>query len=166
MPDPRPARRPARLAALGATLAVVALAACGGGAGADAPTAPGPRLEVREMILIGDNGDTIFSHTDHWHGFPLVRAGQPVRYTLYFVAGERSADDHDIPARAEWFTLAQHGDVRVTGTIEQPAMASWDGDRLAGTLAGRLVGASRLSFLLLRGNTTIEQAPPLPFTVR
>jgi hypothetical protein len=161
-----PAFRP-RPAALAAVVGLATtLAACGGGSGSVPPTETGPRLDVQGMILVGDGGDTLHSHQDHWHGFPVVSSGGRARYTLYFTSRAASSDDHERPPRADWFTLASHAAAGLAATVEQPATAAWEGDALAGALVGRQAGASRLSFVVRRGTTTLRELPPLPFTVR
>jgi hypothetical protein len=160
-----PARRAALTSSV-APMALAALAACGGGGGTTPPTEVGPRLDVQAMVLVGEAGDTLFSHQDHWHGFPVVPAGGRASYRKYFVASARSSDDHEMPARGDWFTLAAHADANVAVTVEQPAMAGWEGDRLSGALVGRQAGASRVNFVVRRGTTTLREIPPLPFTVR
>ncbi len=160
-------RAPGRRAALGlAAATLVALAAACGGGSDDPPTAPGPALDVQAMILVGEAGDTVYSHQGHWHGFPVASAGARARYTLYFSARAASDDDHVMPARADWFTLAAHGDAGLRATVEQPATAAWEGDKLAGALVGRQAGASRVNFVVQRGTTTLRELPPLPFAVR
>jgi hypothetical protein len=156
----------ARHAAL-LSLVAVAAGACGGGSGSSTPpTETGPRLDVQAMILVGEAGDTIYSHQDHWHGFPVVPEAGRARYAVYFTARAASSDDHLMPPRADWFTLAPHADAALTATVEQPATAGWEGDRLTGALVGRQAGASRVNFVVKRGTTTLREAPPLPFTVR
>jgi hypothetical protein len=78
----------------------------------------------------------------------------------------RAPDDHDMPPRNEWFTLQEHADHSVPVVIEDPSRASWSGDRLGGVLRGQAAGASRMSFRVLRGSTTVWEAPPLNFVVR
>jgi hypothetical protein len=118
------------------------------------------------MNLVGDAGDTIHSHQGHWHGFPVASAGGRARYTLYFSSRAASDDDHTMPAPADWFTLAARGDAGLEVTVEQPATAAWEGDRLAGALVGRQAGASRVNFVVKRGTATLRELPPLPFAVR
>ena len=111
-------------------------------------------------------GEVIFSHDDHWHGFPVVPTGSEAAFRLHFVARGRAPDDHEAPARAEWFTLADRPDHTVPGVIEDATVGGWAGDRLQGRLRGARVGASRLALTVLRGPTTVWQAPSLNFTVR
>ena len=153
-------------AALASSIVLAALAACGSDGGTAPPTEVGPRLDVQAMVLVGEAGDTLFSHQDHWHGFPVVPAGGRARYTQYFVSTTRSSDDHERPPRADWFTLATHADADLAVTVEQPAMAVWEGDKLTGALVGRQAGASRATFVVKRATTTVKEMPPLPFTVR
>jgi len=159
-------RTGARRAAVTSSITLAALAACGGDGGTTPPTEVGPRLDVQAMVLVGEAGDTLFSHQEHWHGFPVVTAGGRARYAQYFVSTTRSSDDHELPPRTDWFTLAAHADANLAVTVEQPAMAAWEGDKLTGALVGRQVGASRVTFVLKRGTTTVKEMPPLPFTVR
>ncbi len=151
-----------------APLALLALAACGGGSGPDVPTETAtPRLTIAAMVLENTRtGEVVFSHDTHWHGFPVVRAGEEQAWRLYFVARGRAPDDHDAPARAEWFTLADRADHQVPGVIEDVQVGTWSGDRLQGQLRGGRAGASRLALTVLRGPTTVWQAPSLNFTVR
>ena len=162
---PRTAAR-ARRTALTSSAALAVLSACGGDGGTTPPTEVGPRLDVQTMVLVGDAGDTIFSHQEHWHGFPVTAAGGRARYTVYFVSTPRSSDDHEPPPRGDWFTLAAHADGNLAVTVEQPATAVWEGDKLTGALVGRQAGASRVNFVVKRGTTTVKELPPLPFTVR
>jgi hypothetical protein len=45
-------------------------------------------------------------------------------------------------------------------------VASWTGDRTSGRLAGLREGASRISFVIKRGTTTVYEAPALNFRVK
>jgi len=76
------------------------------------------------------------------------------------------ADDHDIPPVEEWFTLADHPDLSVQVVIEDPTLARWTGDRVRGQMEGLQEGASRISFVVRRGITTLYEAPPLNFRVQ
>ena len=52
------------------------LAACGGGGDVAAPPPTAPRLEIASIVVEDpQTGDIMFSHADHWHGFPTVAAG-------------------------------------------------------------------------------------------
>ncbi|MCU0647239.1 MAG: hypothetical protein MUF00_04550 [Gemmatimonadaceae bacterium] len=150
-----------------ATLALSALAL---GACDRAATAPevAPDVVIAEMIMVDDGGTAIFSHIDHWHGFPVVPASGSVSLQKYFVARGTSADDHDMPSRDQWFTLADKArDIRVVVTIQDTTLARWTGDRVNGRLEGRgRRGASSMTVRVLRNNTTLKEFPPLSFTVR
>jgi hypothetical protein len=68
-----------------------------------------PDLVIAEMVMVDDGGTAIFSHLDHWHGFPVVPAAGSVSLQKYFVALGTTADDHDMPSRDKWFTLGDKG---------------------------------------------------------
>jgi hypothetical protein len=141
--------------------------ACGGGGDIAAPPPAAPRLQIAS-VLVEDpaTGTVYFSHDDHWHGFPTVTAGAPRRLLMHFVKQGRAPDDHDMPPRNEWFTLAPHADHSLPVVIEDPTRARWEGDRLGGALTGQQAGASRLNIRVFRGTTTVWEAPPLNFIVR
>lgn len=145
----------------------VLLGACGGGGDVAAPPAAAPRLEISSIVIEDPvSGDIMFSHDDHWHGFPVVRAGAQRTLRAHFVKQGRAPDDHDMPPRNEWFTLQPYADHSLPVVIEDPARATWAGDRLGGALRGQAEGASRMSFRVFRGMTTVWEAPPLNFVVR
>jgi hypothetical protein len=123
-------------------------------------------LLVKEIILAIDDGTYAFSHTDHWHGAPTVRAGGDVGMNLYFTATRLAPDDHDMPPIEQWFTLEKHPDHSVRVVIEDTTIGRWSGDRVRGRLHGLRAGASRMTFVVLRGTTTIYEAPPLNFIVQ
>ncbi|MCU0636792.1 MAG: hypothetical protein MUE41_18130 [Gemmatimonadaceae bacterium] len=146
-------------------LAALALTACD-----RAATEPevAPELVIAEMIMVDDGGTAIFSHLDHWHGFPVVPATGSVALQKYFVARGTSADDHEMPSRDQWFTLADKArDIRVSVTVQDTTLARWTGDRVSGRLEGRgRRGASSMTVRVMRNNTTLKEFPPLSFTVR
>ncbi len=130
-----------------------------------APTVEG--LTVREIILMASDGTVAFSHRDHWHGAPVVRAGATVGIAMHFTAAQRLPDDHDAPPVEQWFTLgSKASQYNVRAVIEDTTIATWSGDRDRGTLRGLKPGASRLSFVVRRGTATIYEAPPLNFRVQ
>lgn len=143
-------------------LLALSLAACD--RSATEPTVDG--LEVNEIIVAGDDGSYAFSHRDHWHGAPLVRQGGSAGFTLYFTKAQLGADEHDIPPVESWFTLEDHPDHALRVVIEDTTVARWTGDRVRGTLHGLREGSSRINFVVLRGSTTIYEAPPLNFRVQ
>ena len=63
---------------------------------------------VREIILKGNDGDFVFSHSDHWHGAPVVREGGGTGYSMHFTSVRPATDDHDMPPVDTWFSLANH----------------------------------------------------------
>lgn len=153
--------------AAAATAAGFLLAACGGGGDVAAPPPEAPRLAIASVVLEDPTtGDVVFSHDDHWHGFPIVAANGQRPLRAYFVRQGRAPDDHDMPPRNEWFTLQEHADHALPVVIEDVTRATWSGDRLGGVLQGRSAGASRLNLRVFRGTTTVWEAPPLNFVVR
>jgi hypothetical protein len=148
-------------------LLVLALAACGGdGGGATAPAPSAAALVVAEMVLVDEAGNMMYSHRDHWHGFPVVAAGQPLALEQYFVARSSGADDHEPPPQGDWFTLAAHADADLRVVVTDTAVGRWSGDKVRGTLEGRRAGASVLTYVVRRGATTLKEVPPLNFVVR
>ena len=128
-----------------------------------------PRIadaEVKEIILRTSSGDIIYSHIDHWHGAPLAPLGGFETLEIFFSSVRMSADDHDPPPFESWFTLADHPELSIIAIVEDPAVGSWTGTRVAGQLHGLAAGASRLSFVVRRGTTTLLEAPPLNFRVQ
>jgi len=124
-------------------------------------------LVIREVILAGTDGSFTFSHRDHWHGAPVVRANQTLGIALHFTDAQLAPDDHEAPPVEQWFSLADKPaayNVRVI--IEDTTIARWSGDRAGGTLRGLRDGASRLSVVVRRGTTTVYEAPPLNFRVQ
>ncbi|HMS01496.1 MAG TPA: hypothetical protein PKE51_00905 [Gemmatimonadaceae bacterium] len=146
-------------------VAVVLVAACGDKSGVTEPEVEG--LVIREVILAADDGSFTFSHRDHWHGAPVVRASGTRGLTLHFTSTQLAPDEHDTPPVESWFTLAQApADYNVRVVIEDTTVARWTGDRVNGTLHGLRDGASRISFVVRRGGATIYEAPPLNFRVQ
>jgi hypothetical protein len=142
------------------------LVACGGSDATDPTTNP-PAMQVAGMVIedVG-SGEVMFSHDAHWHGFPVVSVGARRDLRVHFITQGRAADDHDVPPRSEWQSLESRSEYSVPVVIEDPTRARWDGDRRGGTLTGQAAGASRMTFRMLRGSTTIWEAPSLNFTVR
>jgi hypothetical protein len=159
--SPSLAARPALAAS------VLALAACGAdGGGPAAPPPNAPPLVVAEMVLVDEAGTMMYSHRDHWHGFPVVPAGRPLVLQQFFVSRSGSADDHQPPPQAEWFTLASHADVDLRAVVADTTVGRWSGDKVRGALDGRRVGSSVVSYVVRRGATTLKEVPPLNFVVR
>jgi len=137
-------------------------AACG--ESVSEPTVDG--LEIADIVLEMGNGEIVYSHIDHWHGFAVVNQGTPEDMTAYFVARSTHPDDHTVPSRDEWFTLGDHPDYDLQVVIEDPSKATWTGDRTGGRLTGLEAGNTRKSVVVRRGTTTIFEAPPLNVVVR
>lgn len=159
-------RAPKPLAAYLAAFAAGAVAAgCGGGGTTDPPPAE-PSLAVAEMVLVDGAGTMIYSHRDHWHGFPLVPVNGRQELTQYFVARSGAEEDHDPPPRADWFTLADHPSVSLSAVVTDTTIGRWTGDKVRGAIEGRRTGASVISYVVRRGATTLKEIPPLNFVVR
>lgn len=129
------------------------------------PTVDG--LTIREVILVGSDGSFTFSHRDHWHGAPVVRANTSVGLAMHFTASQSGTDDHEAPPVEQWFSLAAApAEFSVRVVVEDTLTARWSGDRVSGTLHGLREGASRFSIVVRRGSSTIYEAPPLNFRVQ
>jgi hypothetical protein len=147
--------------------ALLLVTACGGGGDVTAPLAGAPRLVIASVVLEDPaSGTVFFSHDDHWHGFPVVPVGGQRPLRVHFVKQGRAPDDHDLPPQVEWFTLQAYPDHTLPVVIEDPSRARWNGDRLGGAIIGEAAGASRMSLRVLRGTTTVWEAPPLNLVVR
>jgi hypothetical protein len=141
---------------------LMALAACDRGA-----TEPAPEeLRFAEIVFEKADGTLVYSHADHWHGFLDVKNGETLDVRVFFVADPRPAGEHGAPAREQWFTLQDYADHRLRVTLNDPTLAAWTGDRHAATLAGRFPGTTEIGFVVLRGSTTVYQAPPTSLVVR
>lgn len=162
-----PARGPRCPRAATALLLLLALplaAGCGGGGAA--ATGPARTLVVAEMVLEDGTGTVYYSHRDHWHGFPVAPANGELAVRKYFVARSTAPDDHEMPPRAEWFTLEAEPDARLTIVVADTTVGGWRGDRVQGALVGRRAGATALAPTVFRGPTTLRQLPSLPLVVR
>jgi hypothetical protein len=95
-----------------------------------------------------------------------VPVGGTESLELFFSSMEMNADDHEAPPFETWFTLAAHPTLALNGIIEHPSIATWSGGTTVGTLSGHVVGASRISFIVKRGTTTLLEAAPLNFLVQ
>jgi hypothetical protein len=151
--------------ALATLLSGVALAAtlvgCSGGS-----TAPrADDLRVHEVILQDGAGNVMYTHYGHWHGAPVVPLNDAATLRIWYFAEQMGPDDHDAPPREQWLSLADKSAYDVRAVVEDPTLASWSGDRTSGRLAGLREGASRISFVIKRGTTTVHEAPPLNFRV-
>jgi hypothetical protein len=123
-------------------------------------------LTVHDMILRAGADEFIYSHTDHWHGAPVVVEGDENTFDLFFSSVRMPVDDHDMPPIESWVSLAQHPGHDVRVVIQDTTLARWSGDSARGTLHGLRPGASVISFVVRRGTTTIYEAPPLNFRVQ
>lgn len=134
---------------------------------ADGPTEPSvDGLQIKEIILAGDDGSFAYSHIDHWHGAPVVRQGETAGFEIWFSELRLAPDDHEAPPFETWFSLADHPEYSLHTVIEDPDLARWSGTSARGTLEGLVEGASRMSFVVRRGPTTVYEAPPVNFRVR
>ncbi len=156
---PRALRRATTLLAVAAT---AVLSACG--ESVTEPTVDG--LVIADIVLETADGEIIYSHIDHWHGFAIVDRGSALDVTVHFVPRSTHPDDHDVASRDQWFTLRDHPEYGLDVVIEDPALATWAGDRVSGRLTGSQSGTTRTSFVVRRGGTTIFEAPPLNTVVR
>jgi len=162
--DSRKRASNARLGAAALILALVLTSACDRSNAAE-PVVDG--LVVREVILVSSDGSLAFSHRDHWHGAPVVRANGTLGIAMHFAEAQLAPDDHDAPPFDQWFTLAgKSAEYNVRIVIEDTTIARWSGDRVSGTLSGLRDGASRLSLVVRRGVTTVYEAPPLNIRVQ
>jgi hypothetical protein len=123
-------------------------------------------LEIADVVLELADGEIVYSHIDHWHGFAVVEVGSPLEVTVHFVARSIHPDDHDVASRDQWFTLGDHPEYGLQVVVEEPGMAAWSGGPVSGTLQGLEAGSTRASFVVRRGTTTIYEAPPLNVVVR
>jgi len=123
-------------------------------------------VHVAVIILRTSGGEFIFTHRDHWHGAPLVPVNGTETLEIYFSEIRMADDDHEPPPVESWFTLVGHSDLNVAAVIEDPSIATWTGTRTSGTFHGLEAGASRISFVVKRGSTTLLEAPPLNFRVQ
>ncbi len=134
------------------------------------PTGPTPGgLRIAEMVIVdsvaGQAARTVYSHEDHWHGVFRLQPEETHLMQLHVVTKEQAAANHDLPPRSQWVTLADHPDHRVRVTIEDPSIATWTGNATTATLVGHRVGATHLTFVVLRGETTVYQSAPVGVSV-
>ena len=143
-----------------ATVAILAtiVVACDG-----SPAAPDTQLPVAEIIVAdAATGEYVaYSHQDHWHGALRQRVGDARQYRVFFTARQRGPNEHDVPARAEWFSLDTLQAYQLHTVVQDTAIARWSLASAIGTLSTPRSGATYVSFVVRRGTTTIFEAPPL-----
>lgn len=121
---------------------------------------------IVEVILEDAQGNLVYSHHDHWHGFPVVAAGSVLSQRVWFSTRGMSADDHDPPGRETWISLGDKPQYDLRVVVQDASVAAWEGDRAQGRFLGRRSGTTLTSFVVRRGPTTIKEAPPLNVVVR
>lgn len=152
-----------RLAA--AALLVSAAAACD-----RAATAPqvAPSVRINEVVLEDPaTGALIYSHIDHWHGFPIVPNGGTLTLRKYFTAFSSHPDDHDPPSRTDWISLdSLPTDINTRIVATDTTVLRAVGTRAQLQLSGRRTASTPLSVVVRRATTTLYEAPPLNTVVR
>jgi len=153
-------------ATLAMLLSGVALTATGAGCSGGATAPRTDDLRIYEIILQDGAGNVMYTHYGHWHGAPVVPLNDATTLQIWYSPEQMGPDDHDAPSREKWLSLADRPAYDVRAVVEDTTMASWTGDRTSGRLAGLREGASRISFVVRRGTTTVYEAPPLNFRVK
>lgn len=151
--------------AVAAAVTAASLAACD-----RAATEPvvAPSIRLNEVVLEDPaSGTLIYSHIDHWHGFPIVPNGGSLTLRKYFVAFSSHPDDHEPPSRGDWIsldTLPAEINTRIVASDSTVIGAS--GTRAVLELTGRRAASTPVSVVVRRGTTTLYEAPPLNTVVR
>jgi hypothetical protein len=126
-----------------------------------------PDVRIAETVLEDPSSGMIYySHIDHWHGFPVVSNGGSLTLRKYFVRVSPHPDDHEIPSRDLWFSLAAHPELNTRVVLSDQSVAGWQGTSTEGTITGRRAGSTPMSIVVRRSTTTLYEAPPLNVVVR
>lgn len=154
-----------RRLAVGAGVLALTVAACD-----RAATAPqvAPSVRINEVVLEDPaTGTLIYSHIDHWHGFPVVPAGGTLTLRKYFTAFSSHPDDHDPPSRTDWISLdSLPTDINTRIVATDTTVLQAAGTRAQLLLTGRRTASTPLSVVVRRTTTTLYEAPPLNTVVR
>jgi len=123
---------------------------------------------INEIVLEDRaSGTLIYSHLDHWHGFPVVPANGTLTLRKYFVPNSPHPDDHDPASRSSWFTLETlPTDIGTRIVTTDTMVLRGLGTRVDLRLEGRRPGSTPLSIVVRRNSTTLYEAPPLNAVVR
>lgn len=154
-----------RSVSVAAAVAASLLAACD--RAATEPTVT-PRVRINETVLEDPTtGALIYSHIDHWHGFPVVANGGSLVLRKHFVAYSPHPDDHDPPSRTDWISLdTLPADIGSRIVASDTTILSTGGSRAELRLSGRRAASTPLSIVVRRSTTTLYEAPPLNAVVR
>ncbi len=127
-----------------------------------------PQVRINETVLEDPTtGSLIYSHIDHWHGFPVVANGGSLVLRKHFVAYSPHPDDHDPPSRSDWISLdTLPSDIGSRIVASDTTILQTGGTRADLLLSGRRAASTPLSIVVRRGPTTLYEAPPLNAVVR
>lgn len=143
----------------------LALAACD-----RADTAPqvAPSVRINEVVLEDPaTGAIIYSHMDHWHGFPIVPDGGTLTLRKFFTAFSAHPDDHDPPSRGDWISLdSLPAEINTRIVASDTTVLRAVGTRVQMQLTGRRTASTPVSMVVRRATTTLYEAPPLNAVVR
>lgn len=159
---PRALRRSALRATVTLAAAALAVAACD-----RSPSGLDAEVEIAEIIIAerGTQTAVAYSHNDHWHGVLRLELGDTDEYTVYFLDEPMGVADHSLPEASRWIELPAEGGYALQGVVEDGAVATWAGGASDGRLSALSEGGTHISFVVLKGGTTIYQAPPLGLAV-
>jgi hypothetical protein len=152
----------ARAARLGLA-SVLFLSACD-----RAPAEPdAPAAQIAQVVLVDEStgGSVIYSHDDHWHGILRIRPSETRSVKVYVVTAANASDDHEAPLPAAWSDIASLEGMRLQVTVSDTTVATWSGSGSAATVTGKKTGATAVSFVVMRGSTTVHQSPAVGLSV-
>ncbi|MEK9508931.1 hypothetical protein WI460_12115 [Gemmatimonadota bacterium Y43] len=131
------------------------------------PSGLDSEVEIAEIIIAerGTRNAVAYSHHDHWHGVLRLELGDAAEYTIYFLDEPMGVADHSLPDSSLWIELPSEGGYALQGVVEDGAVATWTGGAGDGRLSALSEGGTHVSFVVLKGGTTIYQAPPLGLAV-
>ncbi|MGV3709095.1 MAG: hypothetical protein ACO1Q7_09655 [Gemmatimonas sp.] len=126
-----------------------------------------PAAQIAQVVIVDESagGSVIYSHDDHWHGILRLRPSDTRPIKVYVVTAANAKDDHEAPLPAAWSDIASLTGLRLQATVSDSTIASWSGTGSTATISAKKTGATAVSFVVMRGGTTIHQSPAVGLSV-